>query len=71
MSYAKRRLCAALLIVYVVNLCFILLAEDVQAVSYKRGSTGSTVSEIQKKLKNVYFIWGSGKTTILNSIAGL
>ena len=54
MSYAKRRLCAALLIVYVVNLCFILLAEDVQAVSYKRGSTGSTVSEIQKKLKN----WG-------------
>ena len=54
MSYAKRRLCAALLIVYVVNLCFILLAEDVQAVSYKRGSTGSTVTEIQKKLKN----WG-------------
>ena len=54
MSYAKRRLCAALLIVYVVNLCFILLAEDVQAASYKRGSTGSTVSEIQKKLKN----WG-------------
>ena len=54
MSYAKRRLCAALLIVYVVNLCFILLAEGVQAVSYKRGSTGSTVTEIQKKLKN----WG-------------
>ena len=54
MSYAKRRLCAALLIVYVVNLCFILLAEDVQAMSYKRGSTGSTVTEIQKKLKN----WG-------------
>jgi N-acetylmuramoyl-L-alanine amidase len=44
----------ALIVLYVVNLCFILLAEDVQAVSYKRGSTGSTVTEIQKKLKN----WG-------------
>ena len=54
MSYARRRLCAALLIVYVVNLCFILLAEDAQAASYKRGSTGSTVSQIQQKLKN----WG-------------
>ena len=37
-----------------VNLCFILLAEDAQAASYKRGSTGSTVSQIQQKLKN----WG-------------
>jgi len=54
MSYQRRRLCAALLILYVVNLCFILLAEDAHAASYKRGSTGSTVSEIQQKLKN----WG-------------
>lgn len=54
MSYAKRRLWAALLIVYVVNLCFILLAGDAEAASYKRGSTGSTVSQIQQKLKN----WG-------------
>ena len=54
MSYQRRRLCAALVILYVVNLCFILLAEDADAASYKRGSTGSTVSEIQQKLKN----WG-------------
>lgn len=54
MSYARRRLCAALLIVYVVNLCFILLAGNAEAASYKRGSTGSTVSQIQQKLKN----WG-------------
>lgn len=54
MSYTRRRLCAALLILYVVNLCFILLAEDAQAASYKRGSTGSAVSEIQQKLLN----WG-------------
>ena len=54
MSYQQRRLCAALVILYVVNLCFILLAEDADAASYKRGSTGSTVSEIQQKLKN----WG-------------
>ena len=54
MSYQQRRLCAALVILYVVNLCFILLAEDADAASYKRGSTGSTVSEIQQKLLN----WG-------------
>ena len=54
MSYQRRRLCAALVILYVVNLCFILLAEDADAASYKRGSTGSAVTEIQQKLKN----WG-------------
>ena len=54
MSYARRRLCAALAVIFAVNIAVILLAQDARAASYKRGSTGSVVVQIQKKLS----AWG-------------
>ena len=54
MQYGRKRLCLALAIVFAVNICLITLTEPADAASYKRGSTGSVVSQIQQKLLN----WG-------------
>ncbi len=54
MSYARRRLCIALAVVFAVNICLILTVQNASAASYKRGSTGSVVTQIQKKLS----AWG-------------
>lgn len=43
-------MCLAL--IFAVNALIICLAQHVEAASYKRGSTGSTVSQIQTLLKN-------------------
>ena len=59
MSGTRKKLCAALAVLFAVNVLFICLAQDADAVTYKKGSTGSTVTTIQQKLSR----WGyySGK----------
>ncbi len=54
MSYREKRLALGLAVLFLFNILAIGLAERAQAASYKRGSTGSTVREIQQKLSD----WG-------------
>lgn len=49
-----KRACAALAVLFAVNIAVITFAQEADAASYKRGSTGSVVSEIQQKLRD----WG-------------
>ena len=59
MSKTRKKLCAALAILFAVNVLFISLAQNADAVTYQKGSTGATVTTIQQKLSR----WGyySGK----------
>ena len=52
--YDRRKLLSALALLFAVNVMLIALAQRAEAVTYKRGSTGSVVSQIQTKLKS----WG-------------
>ena len=54
MSTIRRRQCLGLAVLFAVNILIILLAQTALAASYKRGSTGSVVTQIQQKLYN----WG-------------
>ncbi len=54
MSFGRRRLCLALAALFLFNIIVISLADTAEAASYKRGSTGSVVTQIQKKLS----AWG-------------
>lgn len=58
MSTNKKKLCLALVAVFAVNILIIGLVQRVDAVTYKRGSTGSAVSQIQTKLKQQGFYSG-------------
>ncbi len=53
-KYGIKRACIAIAVLFAVNIAVITLAQNANAASYKRGSTGSVVSEIQQKLKD----WG-------------
>ena len=53
-KYGIKRACIAIAVLFTVNIAVITLAQRADAASYKRGSTGSVVSEIQQKLKD----WG-------------
>ena len=53
-KYGIKRACIAIAVLFAVNIAVISFAQKADAASYKRGSTGSVVSEIQQKLKN----WG-------------
>lgn len=55
----KKKLCLALAAVFVVNILIIFLAQGAGAVTYKRGSTGSVVSQIQTKLKQQGFYFAA------------
>ena len=59
MSRSRKKLCAALAVLFAMNVLFICLAQYADAVTYQKGSTGSTVTTIQQKLSR----WGyySGK----------
>ncbi len=59
MKKEKRKLIAALCVLFALNLLVILIAQRAQAASYQRGSTGSTVRQIQTKLKNWGYYSGS------------
>ena len=50
----RRRLIAALALVFAVNISLIALAQQAQAVTFRQGSSGEQVRVIQTKLKN----WG-------------
>ena len=53
-KYGIKHACIAIAVLFAVNIAVITLAQRADAASYKRGSTGSVVSEIQQKLKD----WG-------------
>ena len=53
-KYGIKRACIAIAVLFAVNIAVITLSQRADAASYKRGSTGSVVSEIQQKLKD----WG-------------
>lgn len=53
-KYGIKRACIAIAVLFAVNIAVISLTQNANAASYKRGSTGSVVSEIQQKLKD----WG-------------
>ncbi|MGI5936870.1 MAG: spore cortex-lytic enzyme [Oscillospiraceae bacterium] len=55
----KKRLCLALAVVFVINILIICITQNAGAVTYKRGSTGSGVREIQTKLKNWGYYFGN------------
>ena len=54
MSFSRRRLLAALAILFAVNIALILIAQSAQAATYRQGATGAQVRVIQEKLKR----WG-------------
>lgn len=54
MSASRKRLCAALAVLFIINIFIISFAQNADAVTYKQGSTGSVVTKIQQKLSN----WG-------------
>ena len=55
----KKKLILALAVLFALNILVICLAQAAQAVTYQRGSTGSTVRQIQTKLKNWGYYSGS------------
>lgn len=54
MSKQRKRLCLALAILLIFNVCIISFAQRADAATYQRGSSGETVRQIQQKLTN----WG-------------
>ena len=54
MDKTRKKLCAALAVLFAVNVLVICLAQSAEAVTYQKGSTGSTVTTIQQKLSR----WG-------------
>lgn len=54
MSAGRKKLILALLVIFTLNIFIIALAQNASAASYKKGDSGATVTEIQKRLKN----WG-------------
>lgn len=66
----RKKLCLALAVLFAINIAAITLVERADAASYKRGSSGSTVKQIQQVLKNQGFyggqidgVFGSGTET--------
>jgi N-acetylmuramoyl-L-alanine amidase len=58
MSKERRRLCLALAVVFVVNIAVICFAQNAMAATYRRGSVGSVVSQIQTKLRDWGYYFG-------------
>lgn len=54
----RKKLCLALAVLFAINIAAITLVERADAASYKRGSSGSTVKQIQQVLKNQGFYGG-------------
>ena len=59
MSLQRKKLCAALAVLFVLNIAVIVFAQRAEAVTYKQGSTGSVVTQIQTKLRNWGYYSGS------------
>lgn len=56
---SKKKLCLILAVVFVMNIAAILIVDNVDAVTYKKGSTGSVVTQIQTILKDQGYYFGS------------
>lgn len=54
MQKRSKRLCLALAVLLSVSMVLVALAPAVEAASYKKGSSGAVVTQIQTKLKS----WG-------------
>ena len=55
----KKKLCLALAVIFALNILVICFAQSVNAVTYQRGSSGSTVKQIQTKLRDWGYYSGS------------
>lgn len=55
----KKGLILSLAVIFTINICAILFVQSADAASYKKGSTGSVVTEIQQKLLNWGYYSGS------------
>ena len=55
MQKRSKRLCLALAVLLSVSMVLVALVPAVEAASYKKGSSGAVVTQIQTKLKS----WGS------------
>lgn len=69
---SRKKMCVVLAILFALNIAAILFVERAGAASYKKGSTGNMVSQIQTVLKNQGFyggnvdgVFGSGTETAL------
>lgn len=56
----KKRLCLYLALLFVVNILIISIVQSAEAASYKKGSSGSVVTQIQTKLRD----WGYYKGAV-------
>ncbi len=59
MQKRSKRLCLALAVLLSVNMALVALAPSVEAASYKKGSSGAVVTQIQTKLKSWGYYTGS------------
>lgn len=59
MRSEKRKLCAALAVLFLFNITLICAAQRANAVTYKQGSTGAVVTQIQQKLSSWGYYAGS------------
>lgn len=59
MSIKRKKLILAIALIFAVNILIIAIAQSADAALYKRGSTGTTVTEIQKRLKSWGYYTGS------------
>lgn len=62
MSVKQKKIVLAVLLIFAVNFLIIALAQSAKAESYKRGSSGDTVKEIQNRLKSWGYYEGGGTT---------
>lgn len=58
MEMKKRKLCLVLAVIFALSISAISLVETAGAASYKKGSTGSVVTQIQTKLRDQGFYSG-------------
>lgn len=59
MNPSRKKLCAALAVLFIMNICIIGFAQRADAAVYQKGSTGSVVTQIQQKLLNWGYYSGS------------
>ena len=59
MTSARKKLCAALAVLFLFNIAVITAVQRADAITYKQGSTGSVVTQIQTKLRNWGYYSGS------------
>lgn len=69
---SRKKMCLMLVVIFILNIFAIVLVSNADAASYKKGSTGSVVTQIQTVLKNQGFyggkvdgVFGSGTETAL------